>query len=715
MSNNNWNLIRSTLFYGVAALSVWAASGAGTNEVADLGTILVEGSALSKYRPATVNGATFTDLAPEKSPTVVDTLTEDFIRDHNPTDLNDLLSHVPGVDTGGTSLLVRQPGVFSIRGMGGAEPAFDGVVPVGSGPGLFIDPYLMERVEIVKGPLAALSGGAGASMNNNGAGGSVNLYLKGAQLERDVTKLQENTSVGRNTWRERGMVDSNQLVSEKIAVRAIGSFDLYSPVYTSYGSQEGAAPRQSYSLAPSFVAKPNDEVTFGLKTLFQTCDQPSYIGVPVWKGEPAGGYGWYESSCDSGDRTKYQSMMINPYLDWQVTEAWLLKFGGSFLLTTWEQQTREPYCQMRGAEFENFCKTGEWSSGQKYMTSGFSESSSVQRNYFVYGRSVWTEKELPYGFSNSLLVQPDFYWRERDGSAPVSRYGATAQEQVGWGWVTLLGGLRYDFFTEYAKTTDVGVHTCEAREYAFSPRGGLTVKPLEWLVFFGNVSQTKTPTFGYRGTGYDRPADPWTATQLEGGVRVRPLEKLWLSASYYAIDQKNAPVAVDNVGTAYYFEGENKSEGVELSLTGDVTENWTVMALYAYNHYKNCRTAHNDPTRSCFERNPRHTLTLNTSYRFDCCDLLRDIVIGGGYRFRSKSYACVRGQFQDENLYFKPSHVFDINLSIPFEKFGGPEDWYLTLGVKNLFDEKYFNTSRHFYECFVGDPRTFEIGLTAEF
>ena len=41
---------------------------------------------------------------------------------------------------------------------------------------------------------------------------------------------------------------------------------------------------------------------------------------------------------------------------------------------------------------------------------------------------------------------------------------------------------------------------------------------------------------------------------------------------------------VNNV-TTYYFEGRNSSDGVELSLSGDITENWTVMAMYAYNFY----------------------------------------------------------------------------------------------------------------------------------
>ena len=98
---------------------VCAAAGSApqTEERADLGTVTVEGSALSKYRSESVSGGTFTDVPPEKLPTVVDSLTEDFIQEHNPTDLHDLLRYVPGIETGGKSLLIRQPGTFTIRGM----------------------------------------------------------------------------------------------------------------------------------------------------------------------------------------------------------------------------------------------------------------------------------------------------------------------------------------------------------------------------------------------------------------------------------------------------------------------------------------------------------------------------------------------------------------------------------------------------------------------
>jgi iron complex outermembrane receptor protein len=236
-------------------------------------------------------------------------------------------------------------------------------------------------------------------------------------------------------------------------------------------------------------------------------------------------------------------------------------------------------------------------------------------------------------------------------------------------------------------------------------------------VFFGNLSETRTPTLGYVSADGTRPTDPWVARQYEGGFRLRPLEKLWFSASYYHIDQENMPQLDDSNGN-YYFDGRNSSDGVELSLSGDLTENWTVMAMYAYNFYVN-----HDATgkASEFERVPRNTISFNTSYRLHGWDLVEGIVVGMGYRFRSMSYATMRGSYVDENLRFDPSHVFDVNMSVPFAKFlqssesDWADKWFLTFAVRNIFDERYFDTSRHYYECFVGEPRTFEIGIRGGF
>ncbi len=693
----------------VGALFAYSDEGASasTNAVADLCTVVVEGSALSKYRPETVNSGTFTDIAPEKLPCVVDTLTEDFIREHNPTDLNDLLRHVPGIETGGTSLLVRQPGIFTIRGKGGTEPAIDGLYSVGRGPGLFMDPFLMERVEIVKGPIASLAGGSGAASNANGAGGSINMYLKGARLDKDEISLQENTSVGKHTFRQRGMVDANETFMEgKGAVRVVGTADYYEPAYIHQGSQNGARGRESFSVAPSFIFQPNDDVKFGLKTMFQYADTPSYIGVPVWRGKPGGGYSWYESSCRPGDRQHYEGMLINPWVDWQVTENWLLKFGGAFQFASMDHTTREPYTS-KGAELANYFNTGVWSSGKKYMTSNFLSSESLLRTYSLYGRSVY-DSEFDCGLENSFLTQLDTRYCEGSVfSADTMRHGVTLQDTVSWGWVTLLGGVRYDFI--HLKDS-AGVAGQDG--HGVSPRGGISVQPLDWLVFFGNVSQTRTPMLSMKGVDGNPLTKPWYATQVEGGVRIKTFERLWLSTSAYRIEQENTPSQVANT-TYYEQEGRNTSRGVELSLTGDITDDWTMMAMYAYNTYTDRSVSPGSEGRD-FERYPRHMATLSTSYRV-ASGPLEDVVFGAGFRFRSMSYATMRGSYVDKNVRFDPSYLFDVNVSMPLSKFGGPENWTLTLGVRNLFGEKYFDTARHYYECLVGEPRTFEIGLRARF
>ena len=90
-------------------------------------------------------------------------------------------------------------------------------------------------------------------------------------------------------------------------------------------------------------------------------------------------------------------------------------------------------------------------------------------------------------------------------------------------------------------------------------------------------------------------------------------------------------------------------------------------------------------------------------------------MFGFGFRFRSKSYATMRGSYVDENLRFDESFVCDASAELPLSIAGGSPDWSLVLGVRNLFDERYFESARHYYECLVGEPRTFEVGIHGRF
>ena len=52
---------------------------------------------------------------------------------------------------------------------------------------------------------------------------------------------------------------------------------------------------------------------------------------------------------------------------------------------------------------------------------------------------------------------------------------------------------------------------------------------------------------------------------------------------------------------------------------------------------------------------------------------------------------------------------------MPFSRFGGSPEWNVQLAVRNLLDRDYFESNRHYYQCFTGEPRTFEIALRGRF
>ena len=175
------------------------ATRAATNQVPqafDLGSITVEGASISRYRVEQVSTATWTPVPPEEVPLSVDVLTEDFIREMNPSDLHDMLRHQAGVYTGGKTMLDRTSGQYVLRGMAGSDAMLDGTLGLAGPMGIFMEPEAFERIEIAKGPVGALIGGASSTLGPYGSGGSVNLVLKQPNPEAGFREIGANVSLG---------------------------------------------------------------------------------------------------------------------------------------------------------------------------------------------------------------------------------------------------------------------------------------------------------------------------------------------------------------------------------------------------------------------------------------------------------------------------------------------------------------------------------------
>ena len=160
---------------------------------------------------------------------------------------------------------------------------------------------------------------------------------------------------------------------------------------------------------------------------------------------------------------------------------------------------------------------------------------------------------------------------------------------------------------------------------------------VEWEV--GRVVQRssviETPAWGFE-------SDPFLNQVIVVETELSPLELLDVLQGIERRLGRTQQSTVEDGKPVYHartidldildYDGENNSRGAEVSLSGDLTDNWTVLAMYAYNRYTDENIPHGRKGRT-FERYPQNTLSLNTSYRF-ASGALEDVVIGGGYRFR---------------------------------------------------------------------------------
>ena len=130
------------------------------------------------------------------------------------------------------------------------------------------------------------------------------------------------------------------------------------------------------------------------------------------------------------------------------------------------------------------------------------------------------------------------------------------------------------------------------------------------------------------------------------------MDKVWFSASWFDIIQNNTPVAIDGYTNRYYSDGSKRAEGVELSLNGEITKNWSSYLSYTYTRTKNRTSGEVYPTIA------PNALALWQKYRIDG-GLLNGTVLGLGYRCKDSYYATFRGAKIADNYTIPSYSVFD--------------------------------------------------------
>ncbi|MEM7591894.1 MAG: TonB-dependent siderophore receptor [Cyanobacteria bacterium P01_A01_bin.83] len=162
----------------------------------------------------------------------------------------------------------------------------------------------------------------------------------------------------------------------------------------------------------------------------------------------------------------------------------------------------------------------------------------------------------------------------------VTAYGLYLQDQVDLlDNLKLLIGGRFDWIS--LRTEEEEIEINDQDDSAFSPRVGLVYQPSDRVALYTSFSRSFVQEIGSSLSG--EAFEPTKGTQYEIGVKTDWLDnRLSATLAGYYLEKTNVttpnPVDPDfSIQT-----GEQRSQGIELDVTGEILPGWNVTLAYAY-------------------------------------------------------------------------------------------------------------------------------------
>ncbi|TCL68114.1 TonB-dependent siderophore receptor [Rhizobium sp. BK251] len=591
---------------------------------------------------------------------------------------------------------------FYIRGFNATQTGvfLDNLTLFSYGFGGFqIDPFMLERVEVLKGPASVLYGGANP-------GGIVNLVRK-----RPLDEPLFYTDIGINS-------NGNAFTGIDFSDR-VGSSDTMT--YRLTGKVAGGDNYSDFSkdfrgfIMPQITVSPDESTSFTAWGYIGGLDQVHtgngffpYVGTvvdaPFGKIKRDAFYG--EPSIDDGS---YVQKMVGYEFEHEFENG--ITFSQNFRYGHLDKHEVGPYL--------NGWVGGE-PTGPDYELAriGFEGRSKVDT--FAIDNRLNGEAEFA-GTTHDLMAGLDYKyyrldnWQACCGSNPISatdpiygtpqgpnfvyadnvvtqkQIGLYAQDQIhfGDGWLVTLNG-RYDHVdTE----SDAVIGTSyDSNDSALSGRAGLAYEFANGVTPYVSVASFFNPLIG---TGVSGPLVPEDGYQVEGGVKYEPtfVDGVF-TASVFHITKRNNTVT-NPVTFAQSQLGEVESRGAELEGKVNLNENWRLLGSFAYTDLE---VTENEQDPTLIGKSPyivpRTTAALWLDYTVTTT-AWEGVSFGAGVRYQGWSWA-------DEANTAKVPTATVFDAAIRYER----DNWEAALNVTNVFDKDYVEGCGGLTVCGYGDART---------
>ncbi|MFK3662980.1 ferrichrome porin FhuA [Scandinavium sp. NPDC088450] len=661
--------------------------------------------------------ATKTDTPIEKTPQSISVVTRAEMDMKQPTTVKEALGYTPGVyATRGSSSTYD---VVSIRGFTTSSTVntnqyLDGLKLQGDNYSeMSMDPYFLERVELMRGPVSVLYG-------KSNPGGIVSMVTKRPTTE-PLREIQFKMGTD-NLWQ------TGFDFSDAIDDAGVWSYRLTGLGRSQNAQQEGVKSSR-YAIAPSFSWRPDDKTDFTFLSNFQSDPDAGYYGWLPRQGTVVPYYDAngkahklptdFNEGEDNNTMTRRQKMVgysfahefndtftVRQNLRYaEVNTLYRSVYGNGYIDPG---QISRAYVRS-DEQLNTFTVDNQLQS--KFATGAVDHTLLTGVDYLRMRNDIDAE----YGSANPLDMQNPQY-----GNAGVNvnfpyavinrqeQTGLYVQDQAEWDkWVLTLGG-RYDF----AKTstfTRSSSSTSEVNDQAFTWRGGLNYVFDNGIAPYISYSESFEPTAGATKEG--NPFDPSRGKQYEAGVKYLPKDMpVSVTASVYQLT-KDKNLTPDPENTLFSVQsGEIRSRGFELEAKAALSANVNMTAAYTFTDAEYTHDTVYGGKRPA--EVPRNMASLWADYTFHET-ALSGLTVGAGARYiGSTSSFYTTGPDNNEAFNVAGYTLADATVKYDLARFGLPGS-SVGVNVTNLFDREYVSSCYRDYACYWGAER--QVVATATF
>jgi iron complex outermembrane receptor protein len=639
-----------------------------------------------------------------ETPQSVSVITRDQIEQQNAQNLNAVVRYTSGVTPETRGSIATRYDQLKVRGFD-ADTYWNGLKLINNGwyavPQL--DPYMMDRVEVVKGPVSVLYGQAAA-------GGLLD-------MESKMPTVQPLHEVGvelGNYGHVQGKFDLSGPVAgdDRYLFRLTG-------IARKEDGQVNMTKNERIAIAPSFTWRPDNRTSLTLFGLYQHDPRStSYGSVPPQGTVLFNPNGKLPSNFYDGD-PNFESFnrvqeSIGYKFERRLTNAWSFRSNGRLLhlaqdyksvyasvleddLRTLDRGTAASTDNLNTIALDNQLE-GNFSTGpiDHTLLVGFDYQHYASNFDAGFGTGPSIDMFAPV--YNQPVTPPDRYHQVLSGT----QYGVYLQDQARLGNAILTLGGREDWAS--SKTRNDTFDTSSSQfDRAFTGRAGFTYVFRNGIAPYVSYTQSFTPQAGTDVNG--KAFDPERGHQYEVGVKFQPkgYDALF-TAALFSLTRENLLTTDASNPNFQSQAGEARSRGVELEAKVSLTNTLNVAASYTY-----LNTVYTKDNSGLEGKHlaaiPQNQASLWAYYTIDRGPLA-GLSMGAGGRYTGTTYS-TDNSFKVQS-FFLVDATLRYDLGRAASQLRGAE---LYVNAQNLFNKEYVASCYYGSWCAFGYGRQVFAGM----